>query len=211
MNAIQAFWFVADAAAETTAISPVLPICLAMRSTWLVPIAFESAWLMNTFRQPGASESYVTTVILRAIACFSVGQSADASVAETISAFAPFVIAAWMAGISEAAVAAVPLVSVPFSLSSWSAFSAPPDLTLSEVVKYGLPRFFGMTKTFRPVFRDVAADAVVSSITASRKIAPIDVRSFSKRLFTFVYFRLHRWTFGLRRPPRARGRRAADN
>src|SRR5437773_5583717 len=125
MKPIQAFWFVADAAAETTAISPVLPICLAIRSTWLVPIAFESAWLMNTFRQPGASESYVTTVILRAIACFSVGQSADASVAETISAFAPFVIAAWIAGIRDAGVAAVPVVSAPLSLISYSSFSPP--------------------------------------------------------------------------------------
>jgi hypothetical protein len=29
---------------------------------------------------------------------------------------------------------------------------APPDFTLSAVVKYGLPRFFGMMKTFSPVF-----------------------------------------------------------
>src|SRR5207244_7497834 len=41
-----------------------------------------------------------------------------------------------------------------------------------------------MTKTLRPVFRDVAADAVVSSITPSRQIAPIDVSCFSTRLFT---------------------------
>src|SRR5207247_2731069 len=138
-------------------------------------------------------------------ACWSVGQSADASVAETISAFAPFVIAAWIAGICDAAVACVPLVSVPFSLSSWSAFSSPPYLTLSEVVKYGLPRFFGITNTLRPVLRDVAADAVVSSITASRQIAPIDMSCFSKRLFTsspFLYTDGHP---GVRRPSHARG------
>ena len=88
-----------------------------------------------------------------AIADFSVGHSAVGSVAETISAFAPLVIAAWMAGICEAGVAAVPLVSVPVSPSAFNAASAPPDLTLSAVVKYGLPRFFGMTKTLRPVFR----------------------------------------------------------
>jgi hypothetical protein len=64
---------------------------------------------------------------LRAIACFSVGQSADASVAETMSALAPFVIAAWIAGICDAAVACVPLVSEPFAFSSFSALSAPPD------------------------------------------------------------------------------------
>src|SRR5439155_13392403 len=73
MKPIHAFWFVAEAAAETIAISPVFPICDAIRSTWLVPIAFESAWLMNTLRHAGASESYVTTAILRAIACLSVG------------------------------------------------------------------------------------------------------------------------------------------
>ena len=52
-----------------------------------------------------------------------------------MSAFAPLVIAAWMAGICDAAVAAEPLVSVPFSPSSFSAASAPPDLTLSATVK----------------------------------------------------------------------------
>ena len=55
----------------------------------------------------------MTTVILRLIAPFSVGHSAVGSVADTTSALAPLVIAAWMAGICEAGVAAVPLVSVP--------------------------------------------------------------------------------------------------
>src|SRR5215211_6222599 len=109
MNLIHVFWFVADAAAETTAISPVLLICFASRSTSLAPIPFEFAWLTKRFRHAGASESYVMTVILRAIACFSVGQSAEASVADTIRAFAPFVTAAWIAGICDAAVAWVPL------------------------------------------------------------------------------------------------------
>src|SRR3979490_1074972 len=110
---------------------------------------------MNRFRHVGASESYVTTTIFFAIACLSVGQSAEASVADTRRTLAPLVIAAWIAGICEAAVARVPLVSLPVPLSSWTALSAPPDFTLSEVVKYALPRFFGMTKTFRPVFKDV--------------------------------------------------------
>jgi len=48
---------VADAAAETIANSPDFPICFPSRSTWLVPIAFESAWLMNRCRHAGASES----------------------------------------------------------------------------------------------------------------------------------------------------------
>jgi len=86
-----------------------------------------------------------------------VGQSADGSVADTMRALAPLVIAAWMAGICEAGVAAVPLVSDPVSPSSLSAARAPPDCTLSAVVKYGFPRFFGITKTFSPVFSPAAA------------------------------------------------------
>jgi len=34
---------------------------------------------------------------------------------------------------------------------------APPDFTLSAVVKYGLPRFFGMMNTFSPVFSEPEA------------------------------------------------------
>jgi hypothetical protein len=40
-----------------------------------------------------------------------------------------------MAGISDAGVASVPLVSAPVSPSAFSAASAPPDCTLSAVVK----------------------------------------------------------------------------
>src|SRR5215469_8816839 len=88
-----------------------------------------------------------------AMAAFSVGHNAVGSVADTISTFAPLAIAAWMAGIWDVGVAAVPLVSVPVSPSADSAASAPPEFTLSAVVKYGLPRFFGMTNTFKPVLR----------------------------------------------------------
>ena len=70
-----------------------------------------------------------------AMAPFRVGHSADGSVADTMRALAPLLIAAWMAGICEAGVAAVPLVSVPVSPSACSAASAPPDFTLSAVVK----------------------------------------------------------------------------
>ena len=77
----------------------------------------------------------MTTVMPLAMADLSVGQSAEGSVADTMSAFAPLVIAAWMAGICEAGVAAVPLVSVPDSPSADRAASAPPDFTLSAVVK----------------------------------------------------------------------------
>jgi len=77
----------------------------------------------------------VTTVIPRFIAAFSVGHSAVGSVADTMSAFAPLLMAAWMAGICEAGVAAVPLVYVPVSPSACSAAIAPPESALSAVVK----------------------------------------------------------------------------
>ena len=57
MYPIQAFWLVAEAAAETIAMSPVLLICLASRSTSLVPIWAVEAWFTKRFRQVGASES----------------------------------------------------------------------------------------------------------------------------------------------------------
>src|SRR5205085_12656723 len=88
----------------------------------------------------------------RFIAAFSVGHSAVGSVADTMSAFAPLLIAAWMAGICEAGVAAVPLVSVPVSPGVSSAEIAPPDFELSAVVKLLFPRFFVITNTLRPVF-----------------------------------------------------------
>ncbi len=49
--------------------------------------------------------------------------------------FAPLVMADWIAGICEAGVAAVPLVSDPVSPSVPSAARAPPEFTLSAVVK----------------------------------------------------------------------------
>jgi hypothetical protein len=117
----------------------------------------------------GASESYVTTVTPLAIAPLSVGQSAAGSVAETIRMLAPLVIAPWMAGIWELGVAEVPLVSVPCSLNAFKAKRAPPLLTLSEVLKYGLPRFFGITNAFRPFSsgRDDLEAAVATPDTAT--------------------------------------------
>jgi hypothetical protein len=90
---------------------------------------------MNRLRHVGASESYVTTGMFRLIAELSVGHSAVGSVAETISALAPLLTAAWMAGIWAAGVPAVPLVSVPVSPRASSAAIAPPELALSAVVK----------------------------------------------------------------------------
>ena len=142
---------------------------------------------MKSDRHVGASESYVTTAMCFFIAERSVGQSAEASVAETTRALAPFVIAALIAGICDAAVAAVPLVSVPFSPSAFSAASAPPDFTLSAVVKYGLPRFFGMTKTLSPFFRGLAEDAANAIGTSTRtSTSPTAVTAPELRLLNVV-------------------------
>jgi hypothetical protein len=89
----------------------------------------------------------------------SVGQSAVGSVAEMTSALAPLLIAAWMAGICDDGVSAVPLVSDAVSPRVCSAARAPPELTLSEVVKYEFPRFLGMTKTLRPDLSEPPAAA----------------------------------------------------
>src|SRR5215469_13879826 len=97
MYPIQAFWLVAEAAADTIAICPLSWSSVASKSTSLVPIAAVSAWLMNRFRQVGASESYMTTVMPFLMADSSVGHSAVGSVADTMSTLAPLLIAAWMA------------------------------------------------------------------------------------------------------------------
>src|SRR5262249_15179924 len=94
-----------------------------------------------------------------AMAEFRVGHSADGSVADTMRAFAPLLIAAWMAGICEAGVARAPLVSGPVAPGGPGAASVPPFVPLWGVVKYGLPRFWGMTKTFRPFFSPPEAAA----------------------------------------------------
>src|SRR5215471_6107478 len=107
-----------------------------------------------------------------AMAAFSVGQSAVGSVADTISTFAPLAIAAWIAGIWDVGVAAVPLVSVPVSPSADSAASAPPDFTLSAVVKYGLPRFLGMTNTFSPVFSEPEAEPDEPEVEPPEELEP---------------------------------------
>src|SRR5471032_3553142 len=115
------------------------------------------------------------------IAEFRVGQRAAASVADTSRMFAPLVIAAWIAGICDAAVAAVPLVSVPVSPSALSAAIAPPDLALSAVVKYELPRFFGITKTLRPFLSGAAAVAMVTTTAPKTQISSSDAPARSAR------------------------------
>src|SRR4029078_414006 len=80
MTLIHAFWFVALAVADRIAIWPLLPICLAIDSTWFWPTSFVVTWLMNTLRASGAtSESIATTLIPRWAACLRAGATAFGS------------------------------------------------------------------------------------------------------------------------------------
>src|ERR1700754_2485491 len=121
MNLIQAFWFVALAAADRMPISPVELICLASRSTCEVPMVLVSAWLMN--RWFGAvpqemSESNATIAMPFLAAWFSDGHSADGSLPAMTIASALAWIAAWIDGIWAAAVSWVPLETTTLPPSS---------------------------------------------------------------------------------------------
>src|SRR3954452_2655271 len=143
MYLIQAFWFVALAAAERMPMSPLDPICLASRSTWDVPIVLVSAWLMN--RWLGAlpqemSESNETIAMPFFAAWFSDGHSADGSLPAMTIASALAWIAAWIDGIWAAAVSSVPLETTTLPPSSCRAF-APPS---SARTSYGFCVSLGM-------------------------------------------------------------------
>src|SRR5258708_13184638 len=117
MWTIQAFWFVALAAADRIAIWPLLPISLASRSTSEVPICWVLAWLMNRWLgllPQLTSESNATILIPAEAAWFSDGHSADGSLPAMTIALAWAWIAAWIDGICAAAVSSVPLLTTTF-------------------------------------------------------------------------------------------------
>ena len=88
MTLIHAFWFVALAVADRIAIWPLLPICLAIDSTWFSPTSFVVTWLMNTLRASGAtSESIATTLMPRWAACLRAGATAFGSLPAMMIAF----------------------------------------------------------------------------------------------------------------------------
>src|SRR5690348_9741384 len=100
MAAIQAFWFVALAAAERIAIWPEsVPMLWTSRSTSEVPIFSVSAWLMNRWSGHVTSESNETTLMPAAWACFSDGHRADGSLPAITMASAWAWIADWIDGI----------------------------------------------------------------------------------------------------------------
>src|SRR5258708_7823466 len=102
MYTIQAFWFVALAAADKMAIWPLEPISLASRSTSEVPICWVLAWLMNRWfglLPQLTSESNATILIPAWAAWFSDGHSADASLPAMTIADACAWMAAWIDGI----------------------------------------------------------------------------------------------------------------
>src|SRR3954467_12441782 len=80
MTLIHAFWFVAFAVADRIAIWPLLPICLAIDSTWFCPTSFVVTWLTNTLRASGgAAECIATAFTPRCAACFRPGVTAFGS------------------------------------------------------------------------------------------------------------------------------------
>src|SRR5580658_3912210 len=82
MYPIQAFWFVALAAADRIAICPLPSISLARRSTSEVPTCAVFAWLMNRWFgvvPQEMSESKDTIAMPAVAAWFSDGHSADGS------------------------------------------------------------------------------------------------------------------------------------
>src|SRR5579875_953997 len=122
------------------------------------------------------------------IAALRVGQRAFGSVPEMMRALAPLVMSDWITGSCDAGVSVVPLVSWPISPSCFKANSAPWVFTLSAVVKYELPRFFGTTKTFRPFLSVGAASAgganEVPTIAATAALAKATLH-FDNTLFNF--------------------------
>ena len=140
MKPIQAFWLVALAAADRIAMSPVLLISLASRSTSDVPICSVLAWLMNRWFGQVTSESKETTLMPAACAWPSDGHSADGSLPAITIASALAWMAAWIEGICAAAVSAVPLLTTTLPPSSASAAWPP----WSASTSYGFWVSFGM-------------------------------------------------------------------
>jgi len=125
---------VALAAAERMAMSPLPPISLASRSTWDVPIAWASAWLMNRcfgLSPQEMSESKATILMPACDAWFSEGHSADGSLPAMTIASARAWIAAWIEGICAAAVSCVPLLTTTLPPSSCNARCPPLSATIS--------------------------------------------------------------------------------
>ena len=124
MTLIQAFWLVALAVAERIAISPLLPICLAIDSTWFSPTSCVVTWLTNTLRASGAtSESMPTILMPRCAACLSAGATASGSLPAMMIASGFCWTAALMIGIC---------VDAPASVGPEMRFEPPSSLSASS-------------------------------------------------------------------------------
>src|SRR3954452_4018732 len=144
---IEGFWLVALAVAERIAISPLLPICLAIDSTWFWPTSWVVTWLTKTLRASGAtSESMPTTVMPRFAACLRAGATAPGSLPAMMIASGFCWTAELMIEICDDADASVGPVILLEPLSSFSASSTPECSNSS----YGLPSCFGIETVLRP-------------------------------------------------------------
>ena len=132
ITSIHAFWFVAFAVAERIAISPLLPICLAIDSTWFSPTSCVVTWLTNTLRASGAtSESMATTLTSRCAACLSAGATAFGSLPAMMIASGFCWTAALMIAICDDAPASVGPV-IRFEPPSSSSASSTPECSNSS-------------------------------------------------------------------------------
>src|SRR3954447_19042400 len=147
MTLIHAFWFVALAVADRIAIWPLLPICLAMDSTWFSPTSFVVTWLTNTLRASGAtSESIPTILIPFCAACLRAGATALGSLPAMMIAVGFCWAIELMSGTCDDA---------PASVEPWMRSLPPSSLAASTTPEcsnssYGLPSCFGIDTIFRP-------------------------------------------------------------
>src|SRR3954464_13126114 len=147
MTLIQAFWLVALAVAERIAIWPLLPICLAIDSTWFLPTSCVVTWLTNTLRASGAtSESMPTIFTPFCAACLSAGATALGSLPAMMIASGFCWTAELMIGIWVDAPASVGPVIRFEPPSSFSASSTPEGSASS----WGFPGCVGIEAVVIP-------------------------------------------------------------
>ena len=141
IRSIQAFWFVAVAAAERIAMSPVqLGASSHAQSDRFTPTPLKSTWLTNTSYAPTAGlESKPTTLIPAAIAALSDGATSSLPSAEMMIASTFWVVRSAMNGTWRAAVAWFGPTWVTVLPVSAAALSTP----VFAAAKYWLTMSFG--------------------------------------------------------------------
>src|SRR6478735_747369 len=203
IRSIQAFWFVALAAAERIATSPASPICSAIRSTCFLAMPSEvAAWTYRSRQSGLVSESKVTILTPASLASLSASHSASGSLADTTRALTPCCAAVLMNGTWPSAEP----VSGPTS-----SYVPPNDSTAflpaaSLMSKYGLPRFFGRKVTERsppalplPPSLPPSLSLPPQAVTAKLATRLTAARAVTRRFRNFMVLTF-RWCFLWQRP-----------